>query len=115
MLPRIPDLHLRHNDQPDRPLRLMSAVRALLRERHYSRRTEETYVHWIVRFIRFNDRRHPKDMGIEEVRRFLSDLAVEGQVSDHSRIPRSRRSNGISAERRTPIATISGSASTRPG
>jgi integron integrase len=81
MLPRIPDLHLRDNDQPDRPLRLMSAVRALLRERPYSRRTEETYVHWIVRFIRFNDRRHPKDMGIEEVRRFLSDLAVEGQVS----------------------------------
>src|ERR1700759_2104537 len=81
MLPRIPELHLRQNDAPDRPLRLMSLVRARLRALHYSRRTEETYVHWIVRFIRFHDRRHPKDMGIPEVRRFLSALAVDGQVS----------------------------------
>lgn len=81
MLPRIPDIHLRRNDEADRPLRLLSVVRARLRELHYSRRTEETYVHWIVRYIRFNDRRHPKDMGVAEVRAFLSSLAVHEQVS----------------------------------
>ena len=63
------------------PLRFMEIVRRKLRERRYSRRTEETYVHWIRRFIRFHDRRHPQDMGEDEVREFLSALAVEGGVS----------------------------------
>ena len=81
MLPKIPVPHLRDNDRPDRPLRLMSLVRARLRELHYSARTEGTYVHWIVRFIRFNDRRHPKDIGAADVRRFLSDLAVRHEVA----------------------------------
>lgn len=81
MLPRIPDPHLRDNERPDRPLRLMSVVRARLRELHYSERTERTYASWIVRFIRFNDRRHPRDLDIADVRRFLSDLAVRHQVA----------------------------------
>lgn len=81
MLPRIPDLHLREHDRSDRPLRLIGLVRARLRELRYSRRTEETYVHWIVRFIRFHDRRHPKDMGVDEVRHFLSSLVLEEQVA----------------------------------
>jgi hypothetical protein len=46
----------------------MEVVRRKLRERRYSRRTEQTYVHWIRRFIRFHGRRHPKDMGEDEVR-----------------------------------------------
>lgn len=81
MLPRIPDAHLSESDRPDRPLRLMSVVRARLRELHYSARTEATYVHWIVRFIRFSDRRHPKDLDAADVRRFLSDLAVRHEVA----------------------------------
>ena len=40
-------------------------------------RTEEAYVHWIRRYIVFNDRRHPRDLGEEDVRRFLSTLAVD--------------------------------------
>jgi len=59
----------------------MEVVRRTLRERRYRRRTEETYVHWIRRFIRFHDRRHPKDMGEGEVREFLSALAVQEGVS----------------------------------
>jgi len=59
----------------------MEVVRRKLRERRYSRRTEETYVHWIRRFIRFHGRRHPKDMGESEVREFLSALAVADGVS----------------------------------
>jgi integron integrase len=52
-----------------------------MRERRYSARTQETYIHWIRRFIRFHGRRHPKDMGSKEVREFLSALAVEGRVA----------------------------------
>ncbi len=81
MLPRIPDLHLRDVDPATRPLRLLSRVRLRLRELRYSRRTEQSYVHWIVRFIRFHDRRHPKDLGIPEIREFLSALATEEQVA----------------------------------
>lgn len=59
----------------------MEVVRRRLRERRYSRRTEEAYVHWIRRFIVYNDRRHPRDMGEREVAAFLSMLAVDDQVA----------------------------------
>ncbi len=59
----------------------METVRRALRERRYSGRTEEAYVHWIRRFIIANGRRHPIDLGSDEVRRFLSALAVDERVS----------------------------------
>ena len=46
-----------------------------------SYRTEKTYLHWIRRFIRFHDRRHPRTMGAAEVEEFLTSLAVKNQVS----------------------------------
>lgn len=61
--------------------RLLDVVRERLRVRHYSLRTEQSYIGWIRRFIRFHDRRHPRDMGAREVEVFLTHLAVEGQVS----------------------------------
>ena len=61
--------------------RLLDRVRAAIRARHYSRRTEKTYVAWIRRYIFFHDKRHPADMGAPEVTRFLSSLAVEGKVA----------------------------------
>jgi integron integrase len=61
--------------------RLLDRVRRELRLRHYSRRTETAYVHWIVRFIRFHGIRHPQEMGAAEVSAFLSHLAVEGAVA----------------------------------
>jgi len=66
---------------PPKP-RLLDRVRAALRARHYSRRTEEAYVAWIKRYIFFfHAKRHPAEMGAEEVTRFLSSLAVDGQVA----------------------------------
>jgi integron integrase len=59
----------------------MEVVRRRLRERRYSRRTEEAYVHWIRRFIVFNDRRHPRVLGEQDVANFLSMLAVTEQVA----------------------------------
>lgn len=49
--------------------------------RHYSPRTEEAYVAWIKRYIFFHGKRHPSEMGAEEVTRFLSSLALPGRVS----------------------------------
>ena len=64
-----------------RPPRLLDAVRATLRARHYSPRTEDAYVGWIRRFILFHDKRHPREMGDVEINTFLSHLAVEGHVA----------------------------------
>src|SRR2546427_7644076 len=58
----------------------LDRVRAVIRARHYSRRTEGAYVAWIRRYILFHDKRHPTDMGAPEITRFLSSLAVEGNV-----------------------------------
>ena len=56
-------------------------VRAALRLRHYSPRTEAVYVRWIERYIQFHGRRHPNAMGSAEVSAFLASLAVGGRVS----------------------------------
>ena len=52
-----------------------------LRARHYSRSTERAYVGWIRRFILFHDKRHPDEMGEQEIIRFLSHLATVSRVS----------------------------------
>jgi len=80
-LPLIPAQHLSAAPAPERRFRLMETVRRALRERRYSTRTEGAYVHWIRRFILANDRRHPADLGEVDVARFLSALALEGQVA----------------------------------
>jgi len=61
--------------------RLLDRVHHALRARHMSRRTEEAYVAWIRRFIFFHDKRHPAEMGAPEVTKFLTSLAVDGQVA----------------------------------
>ena len=63
------------------PPRLLEQVRQRIRAKHYSYRTEKTYVHWIRRFILFHGKRHPRDMEAAEVERFLTSLAVERKVS----------------------------------
>ncbi len=59
----------------------LNQVRTAIRLRHYSIRTEKTYVDWIRRFIYFHGRKHPKHMGEAEVVAFLSHLAVSGNVA----------------------------------
>src|SRR5437867_10817483 len=61
--------------------RLLDRVRAVLRRKHYSLRTEEAYVGWIKRFVLFHGKRHPQDLGLPEVEAFLTDLAVEQHVA----------------------------------
>ncbi len=57
--------------------RLSDRLTAELRTRHYSPRTEEAYLHWFFRFVRFHGLRHPRDLGAAEVVAFLSHLAVQ--------------------------------------
>ena len=63
------------------PAKLLDQVRAAARLRHLSLRTEEAYVNWIKRYILFHGKRHPAEMGADEVRAFLTHLAVEGRVA----------------------------------
>lgn len=63
------------------PATLLGRVREAIRYRHYSLRTERTYVEWVRRFIRFHGQRHPRDMGAPEVRAFLNHLAGEAKVA----------------------------------
>ncbi len=67
--------------QPGRRRTLGEVVRAALRAGHYSPRTEEAYVGWIRRFVRFHGHRHPRTLGEPEVTAFLSSLAVHGRVA----------------------------------
>jgi integron integrase len=64
-----------------RPPRLLDRVREAVRSRHYSRRTEKAYVHWIRRFILFHGKRHPAEMGATEVTAFLTSPAVQAKVA----------------------------------
>jgi integron integrase len=60
---------------------LLTQLRVAIRTRHYSPRTEEAYVQWVRRFVRFCGLRHPRELGPSEVTRFLSSLAVDANVS----------------------------------
>ena len=74
----LPDL----SDSPSAgPRTLLQAVRDRIRFRHYSLRTERSYVHWIRRFLAFHARRHPREMGAREVTEFLGALATHGRVA----------------------------------
>ncbi|MCP5143263.1 MAG: integron integrase [Gammaproteobacteria bacterium] len=61
--------------------RLLDQVREKIRLRHMSIRTEQTYLHWIKRYIRFHRLKHPAEMGPAEVEAFLSNLAIRRNVS----------------------------------
>src|SRR5262245_21726483 len=63
------------------PPRLLDQVRDTIRSRHYSRRTEKSYVAWIRRYILFHRKRHPREMGATEVTQFLSSLVVDKNVA----------------------------------
>jgi integron integrase len=81
-----PDYSSPSPDYPPQPpqsgdARLLDRVRAAIRLRHYSLRTERTYIHWIKRYIYFHGLRHPGEMGGPEVTAFLSQLATGRNVS----------------------------------
>jgi site-specific recombinase XerD len=65
----------------ERPKSLLDQVRDAIRLKHYSMRTEQSYVTWIKHYIFFHSKRHPNDMGAAEIEAFLTNLAVQQQVA----------------------------------
>ena len=61
--------------------KLLEQVRAVARARHLSHRTEDVYHNFIKRYILFHDKRHPNEMGAQEITEFLTHLAVNDKVS----------------------------------
>jgi integron integrase len=61
--------------------KLLEQLRTRIRVKHYSPSTEKLYVNWVKRFILFNNKTHPKDMGEKEIRNYLNFLAVKKHVS----------------------------------
>src|SRR5690625_5215479 len=68
-------------DIPANPTRFVNRLRTFNRSRNLAYRTEKTYVHWVLRYIRFHGKRHPGEVGAEEVAAFLSHLAVQRRCS----------------------------------
>lgn len=64
----------------DKP-KLLDQIKIKMRSMHYSKRTEESYINWIKRFILFHNKTHPEKLGKDEIRKFLNHLAVERNVS----------------------------------
>ena len=88
------DMQLEADDVPAQPpdstgpansskpqLRLLDQVRARIRYKHYSYRTEKVYLGWIRQYIRYHGLRHPRTMGAPEVEQYLSALANERDVA----------------------------------
>jgi len=63
------------------PKRLLDQVHDAIRLKHYSYRTERTYVQWIRQYILFHNRRHPNQLGVAEIESFLTHLAVQKYVA----------------------------------
>jgi len=63
------------------PRKLLDQVSDAIRIKHYSLRTEKTYIEWIRRYILFHKKRHPNDMGAEEIQAFIAHLATQRTVS----------------------------------
>ena len=68
-------------DTAPKPRKLLDQVRDAMRLKHYSLRSEQTYVDWIKRYILFHGKQHPKDMGAAQVKIFLEHLAIDRHVS----------------------------------
>ena len=88
--------------------KLLDRVRAEVRLRHYSRRTEEAYVHWIRRYIVFHGKRHPRDLNALDVTAFLTnmdDFAAYNRVyAEHFPDNRPARTTVEVSRLPTPIA-----------
>jgi hypothetical protein len=60
---------------------LLDEMKAAIRIRHYGRRTEEAYLGWVRRYILFNRKRYPREMGEAELQSFPTHLAMQKHVS----------------------------------
>ena len=70
------------NLPPERkPKKLLDQYRDALRNRHYSLRTEETYISWVRQYILYHKKRHPREMGVAEINDFITYLVNQKTVA----------------------------------
>ena len=65
---------------------LLQQVRDVIRVKHYSIRTEQAYLNWIKKFIRFHNKQHPANLAENEITAFLNHLAVQKKVAASTQI-----------------------------
>ncbi len=66
-------------------IKLADQIRNIIRCKHYSIRTEKTYLSWIRQYVVFHHMRHPRTMGVDEIEAFLTHPAVNRNVSSSTR------------------------------
>ena len=64
-----------------RAKKLLDQYGEFLRNRHYSLRTEKTYIGWVRQYILFHNKRHPREMGVAEINDFITYLVNQKSVS----------------------------------
>ncbi len=69
---------------PANPTRFLDKLRQFIRIQNKAYKTEKTYIHWAKRYIRFHHKRHPREMGADEVEQFLDHLALHEHVSKNT-------------------------------
>src|SRR6185437_3763417 len=77
----LPEIGAPAPEPPPSPPRLLDQMRENIRLRHYSLRTERSYMDWVRRYVRFHGLKHPRELGAEHVTAFLSSLANQRNVS----------------------------------
>jgi hypothetical protein len=71
-----------HNPQStQKGKKLLDQLRDALRAKHYSYRTEQTYIDWCKRYILYHNKRHPAQMGLHEIQAFIIHLAADRNVA----------------------------------
>ena len=73
--------HSEYRPMENPPKKLLEQVSDVIRLKHYSYKTEKSYINWIKRYILFHNKRHPREMGGKEIEEFLTYLAVEENVA----------------------------------
>ena len=66
-----------HPTSPQKGKKLLDQLRDAIRSKHYSSRTEETYVEWCRRYILYHHKRHPAEMGVPEIQAYIIYLATD--------------------------------------
>jgi len=69
---------------PTKPVRFMDRLRAFIRAQGLAYKTEKTYLFWVLRYVRFHNKRHPEQMGEQEISAFLNHLAINRNVSKNT-------------------------------
>ena len=68
-------------ENPSKGKKLLDQYREVLRNRHYSLRTEDTYIGWVRQYILYHHKRHPSEMGVAEINDFITYLVNQKTVA----------------------------------